>query len=123
MNVCLLSQSLYLIDVPLFLQTYINEHPQYEELQLKRNKELEAVLEPKEGEEVLLFEVLDKDTKTTTSKPKSRRRESQSEEVTACTVIFLSLVSLVANKNQGGLNNSTAILRRRRVNSFIPFLL
>lgn len=62
-------------------KTYINEHPQYEELQLKRNKELEAVLEPKEGEEVLLFEVLDKDTKTTTSKPKSRRRESQSEEV------------------------------------------
>ena len=74
--------------VLLFLQTYINEHPQYEELQLKRNKELEAVLEPKEGEEVLLFEVLDKDTKTTTSKPKSRRRESQSEEVTACSVIF-----------------------------------
>ncbi|XP_068682348.1 DNA ligase 1-like isoform X2 [Montipora foliosa] len=61
--------------------TYIREHPQYEELQLKRNKELESVLEPKEGEEVLLFEVLDKDLKTVASKPKTRRKESQTEEV------------------------------------------
>ena len=65
----------------LSLKTYIREHPQYEELQLKRNKELESVLEPKEGEEVLLFEVLDKDLKTVASKPKTRRKESQTEEV------------------------------------------
>lgn len=82
---------------------------------------MEAVLEPKEGEEVLLFEVLDKDTKTTTSKPKSRRRESQSEEVTAFSVIFLSLVSQIVNKNQGSLKNSTRNLRRRRVNSLFRF--
>ena len=56
---------------------------------------------------MLLFEVLDKDTKITASKPKSRRRESQSEEVTACSVIFLSLVSQIVNKNLGGLINST----------------
>lgn len=54
-----------------------------------------------------MFEVLDKDTKITASKPKSRRRESQSEEVTACSVIFLSLVSQIVNKNLGGLINST----------------
>ena len=61
-------------------QTYIKEHPQYEEHQLARNKELEAVLEPKEGEEVVLYEVLDKDIKTPTSKPRSHRKDSQTDE-------------------------------------------
>ncbi|XP_078349676.1 uncharacterized protein LOC144634553 isoform X2 [Oculina patagonica] len=61
-------------------QTYVQEHPQYEEHQLARNKELEAVLEPKEGEEVVLYEVLDKDIKTTASKQRSHRKDSQTEE-------------------------------------------
>ena len=58
----------------------MQEHPQYEEHQLARNKELEAVLEPKEGEEVVLYEVLDKDIKTSASKQKSHRKDSQTDE-------------------------------------------
>ena len=64
----------------LLFKTYVQEHPQYEEHQLVRNKELEAVLEPKEGEEVVLYEVLDKDIKTSASKQKSQRKESQTDE-------------------------------------------
>ncbi|PFX21872.1 Zinc finger protein 318 [Stylophora pistillata] len=61
-------------------QTYVQEHPQYEEHQLARNKELEQVLEPKEGEEVVLYEVLDKDIKSSSSKQKSQRKDSQNEQ-------------------------------------------
>lgn len=66
----------------LLFKTYVQEHPQYEEHQLVRNKELEAVLEPKEGEEVVLYEVLDKDIKTSASKQKSQRKDSQTDEPT-----------------------------------------
>ena len=66
----------------LLFKTYVQEHPQYEEHQLTRNKELEAVLEPKEGEEVVLYEVLDKDIKTSASKKKSHCNDSQTEEPT-----------------------------------------
>lgn len=61
-------------------QTYAQEHPQYEDHQLLRNKELEQVLEPKEGEEVVLYEVLDKDIKSSSSKQRSHRKDSQSEQ-------------------------------------------
>lgn len=74
----------------LLFKTYVQEHPQYEEHQLARNKELEAVLEPKEGEEVVLYEVLDKDIKTAASKQKSHRKDSQTDEPTeVCTARFL----------------------------------
>ncbi|XP_020608100.1 uncharacterized protein LOC110046740 isoform X2 [Orbicella faveolata] len=63
-------------------QTYVQEHPQYEEHQLARNKELEVVLEPKEGEEVVLYEVLDKDIKASASKQKIHRKDSQTDEPT-----------------------------------------
>lgn len=63
-------------------KTYVQEHPQYEEHQLVRNKELETVLEPKEGEEVVLYEVLDKDIKTSASKQKSQSKDSQTDEPT-----------------------------------------
>jgi len=39
-------------------------------------------LEPKEGEEVVLYEVLDKDIKSSASKQKSHRKDSQTEEPT-----------------------------------------
>ena len=38
------------------------------------------MLRPKEGQEVVLFEVLDKDIKATSTKPRSRRSESQTSE-------------------------------------------
>ena len=38
------------------------------------------MLEPKEGEEVVLYEVLDKDIKTTASKQRSHRKDSQTDE-------------------------------------------
>ena len=47
---------------------------------MTRNKELEAVLEPKEGEEVVLYEVLDKDIKPPSAKTRSHRKDSQSEQ-------------------------------------------
>ena len=47
---------------------------------MTRNKELEAVLEPKEGEEVVLYEVLDKDIKRPSAKTRSHRKDSQSEQ-------------------------------------------
>ena len=73
----------------LLFKTYVQEHPQYEEHQLARNKELEAVLEPKEGEEVVLYEVLDKDIKSSASKQKSHRKDSQTEEPTeVCSARF-----------------------------------
>jgi len=51
---------------------------------------LEAVLEPKEGEEVVLYEVLDKDIKSSASKQKSHRKDSQTEEPTeVCSARFL----------------------------------
>lgn len=67
----------------------MQEHPQYEEHQLARNKELEAVLDPKEGEEVVLYEVLDKDIKTTASKQRSHRKDSQTEEPTEVCIVRL----------------------------------
>ena len=73
----------------LFLQAYAQEHPQYEDHQLSRNKELEQVLEPKEGEEVVLYEVLDKDIKSSSSKQRSHRKDSQSEQQPeVCTVYY-----------------------------------
>lgn len=39
-------------------------------------------MEPKEGEEVVLYEVLDKDIKTTASKQRSHHKDSQNEEPT-----------------------------------------
>lgn len=47
---------------------------------MTRNKELEAVLEPKEGEEVVLYEVLDKDIKPPSAKTRSHRKDTQSEQ-------------------------------------------
>ena len=47
---------------------------------MTRNKELEAVLEPKEGEEVVLYEVLDKDIKPPSAKTRSHRKDSHSEQ-------------------------------------------
>ena len=47
---------------------------------MTRNKELEAVLEPKEGEEVVLYEVLDKDIKPPFAKTRSHRKDSQSDQ-------------------------------------------
>ena len=46
---------------------------------MTRNKELEAVLEPKEGE-VVLYEVLDKDIKPPSAKTRSNRKDSHSEQ-------------------------------------------
>jgi len=39
-------------------------------------------LEPKEGEEVVLYEVLDKDIKASASKQKIHRKDSQTDEPT-----------------------------------------
>ena len=50
------------------------------------------MLRPKEGQEVVLFEVLDKDIKATSTKPRSRRSESQtseSDEVKTCLMVSL----------------------------------
>lgn len=47
------------------------------------------MLEPKEGEEVVLYEVLDKDIKSSSSKQKSQRKDSQSEQQSeVCTVSY-----------------------------------
>ena len=63
-------------------QAYVQEHPQYEEHQLARNKELEDVLETKKGQELVLYEVLDEDIKKSSSKPHGVRRDSQTMEPT-----------------------------------------
>ena len=63
-------------EMHLLFQLYIHEHPQYVENQLSRNKELELILEKREGEEVVLYEVLDEDVK----KSRRRRRDSQGTE-------------------------------------------
>ena len=47
------------------------------------------MLEPKEGEEVVLYEVLDKDIKSSSSKQKSQRKDSQNEQQSeVCTVSY-----------------------------------
>ena len=47
------------------------------------------MLEPKEGEEVVLYEVLDKDIKSSSSKQRSHRKDSQSEQQPeVCTVYY-----------------------------------
>ena len=46
------------------------------------------MLEPKEGEEVVLYEVLDKDIESAASKPRNRRKESQSDESDEVTVCY-----------------------------------
>ena len=61
---------------------------------MTRNKELEAVLEPKEGEEVVLYEVLDKDIKPPSAKTRSHRKDSHSEQ---CDGRLYNLGSLRSN--------------------------
>lgn len=59
----------------LLFKIYVQEYLQYEEYQLVRNKELEIVLELKEGEEVVLYEVFDKDIKILVLKQKSQSKD------------------------------------------------
>ena len=65
----------YLTKVHLFwgLQTYVKEHPDYEENQKSRNRELDDVLAQRDGQEVVLYEVLDEDGK----KPRKLHKDSQ----------------------------------------------
>jgi len=53
-------------------------------------------LEPKEGEEVVLYEVLDKDIKSSASKQKSHRKDSQTEEPTEVQCKVSLIVHLVS---------------------------
>ena len=62
---------------------YVQDQPQYVESQLSRNRELEEILDKREGENVVLYEVLDEDVR----KSRRRRRDSQGgehTEVIAC---------------------------------------
>ena len=80
---------------------------------MTRNNELEAVLEPKEGEEVVLYEVLDKDIKPPSAKTRSHRKDSRSEQCDEVSpVIVNDLISAHFQINASHLINAPSTLFR-----------
>ena len=89
---------------------------------MTRNKELEAVLEPKEGEEVVLYEVLDKDIKPPSAKTRSHRKDSQSEQCDEVSpVIVNDLIGAYFQITASCLINApSTLLTLGRARKFIP---
>ena len=80
------------------------------------------MLEPKEGEEVVLYEVLDKDIKPPSAKTRSHRKDSQSEQCDEVSpVIVNDLISAYFQITASCLINApSTLLTLGRARKFIP---
>ena len=80
------------------------------------------MLEPKEGEEVVLYEVLDKDIKPPSAKTRSHRKDSHSEQCDEVSpVIVNDLISAYFQITASCLINApSTLLTLGRARKFIP---